>query len=127
MAGRIVPNQAAEPNPQLSLKAREIRSSDTVAAVLESEPGLLDVFLTAGFTHLSSPYARQTVARVVTLEQACRRTGRDIQPFLTDLNQARDRLRLPLVQITGPQSDQYQGPTSDQTQATPTTESCLKC
>jgi hypothetical protein len=60
-----------------------------VAAVLEAEPALLDTFLAAGFTQLASSYARQTVARVVTLQQACQRTGRDADQFIVELNAAR--------------------------------------
>jgi hypothetical protein len=127
MAGRIKPSQPVEGTSQIPLSVREIRSSDTVAAVLESEPKLLAVFLAAGFTHLSSSYARQTVARVVTLEQACRRTDRDIHAFLADLNQARNRQRLPLIQISKPNSDLDQDLTSERTQSTPTAESRLKC
>jgi hypothetical protein len=75
------------------LTDRDITSTDTVAAVLDAEPALLDTFLAAGFTHLASPYARSTVARVVTLQQACQRTGRDTAKFVAELNQARARSR----------------------------------
>jgi hypothetical protein len=58
MAGRIRPRQrAAASRPPLA--EREIELTDTVAAVLEAEPALLDTFLAAGFTQLASSYARQ--------------------------------------------------------------------
>jgi hypothetical protein len=86
--------------PGASLTTREIRPSDTVAAVLDCEPRLLDTFLAAGFTHLANTYARHTMARVVTLRQACQRTGRDAESFVAELNAARQRFQareLPLI------------------------------
>ncbi len=102
MAGRIRPRQrAAMSRPPLT--ERDIDSTDTVATVLNAEPALLDTFLAAGFTQLASPYARHTVARVVTLQQACQRMGRDAVQFTAELNEARARLRahsLPLLMPT---------------------------
>lgn len=82
------------------LKTRTILSSDTVSAVLEDEPRLLETFLAAGFSQLTSAYARRTMARVVTLRQACQRMGVNQQEFVDQLNLARTRLRtleLPLA------------------------------
>ena len=82
------------------LKMRPIRPADTVAAVLDDEPRLLETFLAAGFSQLTSAYARSTIARVVTLRQACRRMGVDEQGLVDQLNQVRARLRpleLPLA------------------------------
>jgi hypothetical protein len=82
------------------LSAREILATDYVATVLEEEPRLLNVFLEAGFTTLASGYARRTMARVVTLRQACRRMAVDELQFVAKLNEARRRLRsreLPLI------------------------------
>jgi hypothetical protein len=89
----------AGPNEE-PVSGRAIRPSDKVAAVLEDEPRLLDVFQAAGFTLLASPHARRTIARVVTLHQACQRMGVDETRFLGDLNRARARFRaldLPLA------------------------------
>jgi hypothetical protein len=86
-----------------ALSRREIRPSDRVSTVLDDEPRLLDVFQAAGFTLLSSPRARLTVARVVTLRQACRRMGVDEGQFVAALNEARTRLRsleLPFVSVS---------------------------
>jgi hypothetical protein len=82
------------------LASREIRATDTVGAVLEAEPRLLNDFLQAGFTTLASEYARQTMARVVTLRQACRRVGVDESEFVAQLNASRHQLRsrqLPII------------------------------
>jgi hypothetical protein len=58
-----------------------------VAEVLERYPQTLDVFLRHGFTPLSNPVLRRTMARVVTLQQACRREGGNLDALLVDLQQ----------------------------------------
>jgi hypothetical protein len=63
-----------------------IRGHHYVAAVLDRRPELLEVFLEHGFTALARPHLRNTIARVVTVEQACRRTGVNEESFLADLN-----------------------------------------
>ncbi|GBC82908.1 hypothetical protein HRbin10_02046 [bacterium HR10] len=57
----------------------------TVADVLERYPQALDIFLRHGFAPLQNPVLRRTMARVVTLEQACRREGADLNQLLADL------------------------------------------
>jgi hypothetical protein len=102
MAGRARECAAAPADADQPISDRAIRPTDTVAAVLESEPRLLDQFLAAGFTQLSSPYARQSIARVVTLRQACQRTGKDEGIFVASLNAARHRVRsfaLPIAEL----------------------------
>lgn len=106
MAGRARRRAAVAACTLEPLAEREIRASDTVAAVLESEPRLLETFLAAGFAPLASSYARQTVARVVTLHQACQRMGKDSNRFVAELNQARTRFRnLTLPLISAPLKD----------------------
>ncbi|MBI3467263.1 MAG: DUF1858 domain-containing protein [Planctomycetes bacterium] len=83
-----------------------IRGDANVCAVLDRYPTLLDDFLASGFTMLANPYMRQTVSRVVSIEQACRRMGVDVQQFLAVLNERREELldhdcRLPMVPLTG--------------------------
>jgi hypothetical protein len=101
MAGRARGRPAPNPVHQPPLSDRDICPTDTVAAVLESEPRLLGTFLGAGFAQLASPAARKTIARVVTLRQACQRIGLNLDQFVAQLNRERLRLRsleLPLVQ-----------------------------
>lgn len=100
MVGKAPANARSQSIGGAIISKREILSTDTVATVLESDPRLLDVFLQAGFTTLASAYARHTMARVVTLRQACRRMGIEEVAFVKRLNQCRrDLLRreLPLV------------------------------
>ena len=56
-----------------------------VADVLAEYPQSLSVFIDYGFTPLANPILRKTMARVITLEQACRREGVDLTSFMTAL------------------------------------------
>ncbi len=64
-----------------------------VGDVLAADPALLPVFLGAGFTPLANPVLRRTLAKGVSIAQACRMHGVDIQEFLGRLAEARGRLR----------------------------------
>jgi hypothetical protein len=72
-----------------SLRGEEpVRGEHNVGAVLAARPELLEVFVNHGFTLLAQPRFRNTIARVVTVEQACRRNGVDLEAFLAALNRA---------------------------------------
>lgn len=58
-----------------------------VGEILQRHPETLDVFLRHGFTPLANPVLRHTTARVVTLEQACRREGVDLDALLQELRE----------------------------------------
>ena len=62
-----------------------IAPNTRVGDVLNRYPQSLDVFLKHGFTPLSNPVLRRTMARVVTVEQACRREGVDMNVLLDEL------------------------------------------
>jgi hypothetical protein len=64
----------------------QIRAEHTVGEVLAQEPELLDVFVDFGFTTLTNPQLRRSIARVVTIEKACRRMGVDLDEFLRAIN-----------------------------------------
>lgn len=93
MAGRarlrLDPTEAA---PPAALGDEPVRAEHTVAAVLERDPELLDVFLVYGFTTLASPRFRRSMARVVTIEKACRRRGVNQEAFLGALNDRREAI-----------------------------------
>ena len=57
-----------------------------VGDVLTHYPQSLEVFLRHGFGPLANPVLRKTMARVVTIEQACRREGVSLAQLLEDLN-----------------------------------------
>lgn len=56
-----------------------------VADVLTHYPQSLQIFLRHGFGPLANPVLRKTMARVVTIEQACRREGVDLEELLGEL------------------------------------------
>jgi hypothetical protein len=75
-----------------------------VGDVLDHYPYLLESFLSYGFRPLANPLFRRTVARFVTIEQACRQVGVDVVPFLEALNvtiakHTGARLALPVLSL----------------------------
>lgn len=83
MNGRVSSSSAVAAAPA---PGAPVERHHTVGAVLEARPELLNVFLDHGFTLAARPHLRQTIARVVTIEQACRRLGVDPMEFLAALN-----------------------------------------
>ena len=65
---------------------KQITPQTVVGDVLASYPESLQIFLKYGFSPLANPILRRTMARVITLEQACRREGANLENLLTDLN-----------------------------------------
>jgi len=63
----------------------EISPQTKVADVLTHYPQSLEIFLRHGFSPLKNPVLRRTMARVVTLEQACRREGVNLNELLFEL------------------------------------------
>lgn len=62
-----------------------ITGSTIVADVLASHPEALDILVAHGFTQLRSPIGRRTLARAITLEEACRMKGVSLEAVLADL------------------------------------------
>jgi MFS family permease len=63
----------------------QITPQTKIADVLAHYPQSLSIFLRHGFSPLGNPVLRRTMARVVTIEQACRREGVDLNGLLTEL------------------------------------------
>ena len=63
----------------------QITPQTKVADVLAHYPPSLQIFLRHGFGPLANPVLRRTMARVVTVEQACRREGVDLAELLGEL------------------------------------------
>lgn len=59
-----------------------------VGAVLDRHPKAMAVFLESGFAALANPVAKSTLAKVVTIDQACGKHGIDSAEFLGKLNRA---------------------------------------
>ncbi|MFQ5876622.1 MAG: DUF1858 domain-containing protein [Acidobacteriota bacterium] len=69
-----------------------IASETRVGDLLAAYPGLLPVFLSHGFTALANPILRRTVARGVSIAQACRMHGIEVGAFVRRLSEARGRM-----------------------------------
>jgi uncharacterized protein involved in response to NO len=63
----------------------QITPQTKVADVLAHYPQSLQIFLRHGFGPLANPVLRRTMARVVTVEQACRREGVELTELLAEL------------------------------------------
>ncbi len=70
-----------------TLSQFEITPSTRVGDVLARYPQSLEIFVRRGFTPLRNPVLRKTMARVITIEQACRREGLDLTDLLNELEQ----------------------------------------
>jgi hypothetical protein len=82
-----------------------IEAGHPVGEVLERHPELLETFLALGFRPLANPLLRKTVARHVSIGQACRQLGREPAEVVEALNRARVagpyKLRsLPMVSVS---------------------------
>ena len=64
-----------------------------VGDLLIAYPGLLPVFVVGGFAALANPVLRRTLARGVSIAQACRMHGVDLEAFLGRLTEAKARLQ----------------------------------
>ena len=81
----------------------EITRETKVGEVLARYPQSLEIFVRHGFPLLRNPVLRKTMARAITIEQACRREGVDLAELLAELKQLAEHDRLepaPLVSIT---------------------------
>jgi hypothetical protein len=76
-----------------------LEAGHTVGDVLDRHPELLPTFLALGFRPLSNPLLRRTVARHVTIAQACRQVGREPAEVVEVLNRARAASAHPLYSL----------------------------
>jgi len=101
MAGRARNRSAVASSSQV-LPGRPLVARHLVGDVLNHYPYLLETFLSFGFQPLANPLFRRTVARFVTIEQACRHVDVDVDLLLESLNgviakQTGARLPLPVL------------------------------
>ena len=81
----------------------EITPDTKVGEVLARYPQSLEIFIQSGFPLLRNPVLRKTMARAITIEQACRREGVDLTGLVAELKRLTEHDRLepaPLVSIT---------------------------
>jgi hypothetical protein len=69
-------------------KVSDITPETRVASVVETWPKTMEVFQRHGFTLLSNPVARRTIARAVSLEHVCKMQGKDVTQFVHELRVA---------------------------------------
>jgi hypothetical protein len=82
MAGRY-PAALPEPPPAAT---GQLTPGQFVGAVLDRHPHLLPTLVAFGFRPLLNPVLQKTLTRRVTLQQACRVAGVDLQMLLSALN-----------------------------------------
>ena len=78
----------------------EITPSTKVGEVLSRYPQSLEIFVQRGFALLQNPVLRKTMARAITIEQACRREGVDLAGLMGELRQLAEMDRVRFVSIT---------------------------
>jgi uncharacterized protein involved in response to NO len=79
----------------------QITPQTKVADVLAHYPQSLQIFLRHGFGPLANPLVRKTMARVVTIDQACRREGVNLAELLAEL-EGLERLESPTNRVLIP-------------------------
>lgn len=84
MAGRFPPGPV--PAPAGLRPGEPIQPHHRVGEILAAYPHLLEVFLAKGFRPLANPVLRRTIAGQVTLIQAARHHGLDVEELLGELN-----------------------------------------
>jgi hypothetical protein len=67
----------------------EITPKTKVGDVLACYPQSLEIFVRRGFTPLRNPVLRKTMARAITIEQACRREGIDMNELLNEVRNSK--------------------------------------
>lgn len=77
---------AAEPEREPNLSLPRIEAASKVGSVIALFPQTLNVFLNHGFTLLANAYMRDTLARTVSIQQACEIHKVDLEALLRDLN-----------------------------------------
>jgi hypothetical protein len=98
----IMSRHRGETDPVPLAPGDPIRAVHRVGDVLASDPKLLETFLAFGFTPLRNPIARRLIAGRITLAQACRTLGVDLENLLEALNRGRRAARrrsLPMVSL----------------------------
>jgi uncharacterized protein involved in response to NO len=70
-----------------------IAEATKVGDLLTAYPALLPVFVGHGFTALANPLLRKTLARQVSVRQACRMHGVEVEGFLKELSETTRKQR----------------------------------
>jgi len=71
----------------LTSTSNSITATMTVADVLEQYPDIVTVFLQYGFSNITNPVMRRTVAKVMTLQAGCEMRNVNCEVFVRALNE----------------------------------------
>jgi hypothetical protein len=88
MAGRS-PAARRQESPPAGQPEAPVGPEDRVGEVLNRHPELLDTFVSFGFRPLTNPLLRRTLAAHVSLREACRFLGADVDRLVAELNARR--------------------------------------
>jgi uncharacterized protein DUF1858 len=88
-----------ESSPLAFIQNLDITPSTKVGEVLSRYPQSLEIFVQRGFGLLRNPVLRKTMARAITIEQACRREGVDLPGLLSELRQLTEMDRVKPVRL----------------------------
>jgi uncharacterized protein involved in response to NO len=86
-ANMRVGKKLARESVATSFQHLDIMATTKVGEVLTRYPESLEIFVRRGFPLLRNPVLRKTMARAITIEQACRREGVDLAGLLGELRQ----------------------------------------
>lgn len=105
MAGCARERGDAEEACERYVPGSSLTASCRVGEVLDAYPALLDTFVGLGFRPLANPLLRRTIARRVTIGQACRHLGLDELEILATLNRAaglkpKETVSLPVLSVS---------------------------
>jgi hypothetical protein len=76
----VLSSEKEEPRPT------KITGDMKVGPVLDQFPKALEVFVESGFQALTNPTARQTFAKMISIDKACEKHGVPLEAFLEKLN-----------------------------------------
>lgn len=85
---RTIDSPVVEDAEPAALDKRAITANMLVSDVLRAHPAALETLIEAGFTQLRNPIARRTLTRAVTLAEAVRIKGLDVDALVERLNEA---------------------------------------
>jgi len=77
----VLSSEKEEPRPT------KITGDMKVGPVIDQFPKALEVFVESGFQALTNPTARQTFAKMISIEKACEKHGVSLDEFLEKLNE----------------------------------------
>lgn len=79
------PSQEATPAPKDEGEPVKLSPKMKIAEILEKWPGLQEAMMEEGFSDVANPAALQSIGKMVTLEQAAKKAGKDLFEVIASL------------------------------------------